>query len=344
MVYAGIDLHKHFSVITLVNDSGVLINQSKIRNSAIDILNCFAPYRPNVSAVVETTTGWYWLDKTLTEMNIPLTLAHAKFLKAIAYAKVKTDKVDSMTMAQLLRMDYIPQAYKLDESLRQLRDLMRARLRLVSKKAACLNSMHRLLEKFNLTPDLHKELDPLYLLQYQQMQDQRAFIAGQIKTLENTLIPTFKKNIYIQRLMAAPGIGKINATSITLEIGDINRFPTVKHFFSYCRLVPGADNSGYKVKHKSGNKDGNRYLKLAFSDAAVHAVQYFPVIKKFHRTKLRKKHKRVAYAIVAKELARIVYHILKDNQDFNGKFKGVMLERQKKMLWPRQASPNSLTG
>ncbi|WP_366522799.1 transposase [Ignavibacterium sp.] len=80
-----------------------------------------------------------------------LKLAHAKYVKAIAYAKVKTDKVDSHILAQLLRLNFIPEAYKISDDIRTLRDTLRARLRLSVKRTSCINFMHRMLEKFNIT-------------------------------------------------------------------------------------------------------------------------------------------------------------------------------------------------
>jgi transposase len=124
-----------------------------------------------------------------------------------------------------------------------------------------------------------------------------------------------------------------------LEVGDINRFASEKNFFSYCRLVPSARNSGGKAKQRS-SKDGNRYLKIVFSDAAVHALQYYPVIKRYHNSKLRKKKKQVAKAIISKEIARIVYYVLKNKSEFNNKFKGIELEHKKSVQWPRITSPN----
>jgi transposase len=67
------------------------------------------------------------------------------------------------------------------------------------------------------------------------------------------------------------------------------RFPTVQHFWSYCRLVPGAANAAARTRHRSGNKDGNRYLKLAFSHATVRAIQYFPEIRAWYQRWKRKK-------------------------------------------------------
>jgi len=106
----------------------------------------------------------------------------------------------------------------------------------------------------------------------------------------------------------------------------------------YCRLVPTARNYGGKTEQRS-SKDGNKYLKVVFCDAAIHAVQYYPVIRKYHNKLLRKKNKQIAKTIIAKELAEIVYHVLKNKTDFNNKFKGQELEHKKSLQWPRITSP-----
>jgi hypothetical protein len=103
-------------------------------------------------------------------------------------------------------------------------------------------------------------------------------------------------------------------------------------------LVPAADNSNRSVHHRS-SKDGNKYLKIAFSDAAVHAIQYYPEYKRFFQKRARRSNEAIARTCVAKELARIVYHILKNKQPYKG-FKGQEISRQKSAQWPRLSSPN----
>ena len=297
MFYTGIDLHKKTSYLTTVDESGSVLKQQNIRNRPINFQNYFASISGTHKATVETTGSWYWLADLCQTLSIELVLAHAKFVKAIAYAKVKTDKVDSHILAQLLRMDFIPKAHQIDPAKRELRDLMRTRLRLVHKRTSTLNSMCRILEKFNLdNPD---ELSDTYKFAYESFQIQEQLLQSQIKQLKQSLYPHLIPDDNIQHMIWIPGIGLINAFTIYLEIGNIERFPTENHFFSYCRLVPGAANSANKQQHKSGNKDGNKYLKIVFTDAAVHAVQYFPIIKKFYQSKLRKKSKLIARNIVA---------------------------------------------
>ena len=337
MYYTGIDQHKLTSYLTTVDNKGVIIKQANLKNNDFDILNYFHQLREKSIATVETTGGWYWLSDLLKENNIHLKLAHAKYVKAIAYAKVKTDKVDSQILAQLLRMDFIPEANKIDEDLRPHRDTLRARLRLTQKRTSALNFMSRMLEKFNIQNP--SELSEQYQLQYEQFCDQAEFLKQQILTLEKSIYPTLAPNQDIQHLLAIPGIGKMNAFTSFLEIYDINRFDTVKNFLSYCRLAPRASNSGGKVKQSKTPKDGNKYLKIVFSDAAIHAVQYYPVIKKYHNSLLRKKNKQIAKYIISKEIASIVYHVLKTKKSFNNKFKNIDLEHIKSIQWPRITSP-----
>ena len=136
-----------------------------------------------------------------------------------------------------------------------------------------------------------------------------------------------------------PRVGKVNAFTIYTEIDDIERFPSASRFFSYCRLVPGADNSAGKTPHRSGSKAGNCYLKLAFSHAGVRAIQYYPEIKTFYKAKLRRKPVRIARTLVSLEIARVVYQVLKNKENFNGRFKNEQLSRTKQSQWPRLASP-----
>jgi transposase len=336
MYYTGIDLHKVTSFLTTVDSKGNIIKQQNIKNVDHNFIQYFEPLKGKHKATVESTMTWYWLNDLLTTMKIPLVLAHAKYVKAIAYAKVKTDKVDSHILAQLLRMDYIPEAHKITGENRVLRDALRARLKIVQRHTGITNSMYLLLAKYNFSsPD---ELEGIARYQYEQLEDVEALFKEQILDLEKQLYPSLIPNEDIQRLLWIPGIGKMNAFNIVLEVDDINRFADEKNFFSYCRLVPSARNSAGKSIQRS-SKDGNKYLKVVFMDAATHAIQYYPVIRKWHNSNLRKKNKFVAKNILAKEIARIVFYTLKFKSDYNNKFKGKDLEHTKSLQWPRVVSP-----
>ncbi len=336
MYYTGIDLHKFTSYLTTVNSTGKIIKQQNIKNVDHNFIQYFDSIPGEHLTTVESTMTWYWLNDLLTSLNIPLVLAHAKYVKAIAYAKVKTDKVDSHILAQLLRMDYIPEAHKITGEKRILRDALRARLKIVQRHTGITNSMHLLLAKYNFSsPD---QLSGIAKYQFDQLSKVESLLKEQILDLEKQLYPFLIPNEDVQRLLWIPGIGKMNAFNIVLEVDDINRFADVKNFYSYCRLVPSARNSAGKSKQRC-SKDGNKYLKVVFSDAAVHAIQYYPVIRKYNNSLLRKKNKQIAKTIIAKELAKIVFQILKKKENYNKKFKGKDLEHTKSLQWPRVANP-----
>jgi len=338
MYFTGIDQHRLSSVVTTLTATGERITQVTLPNDRRLLTAYFAQFPGAHQAVVEATGRWYWLRDLLVPQGIDLHLAHAKFLKAIAYAKVKTDAVDSTILAQLLRTGLIPEAHMIADAQRGPRDVLRARLRLVERRSRCKNSLDRLLEKFNvLAVD---QLPPLYQLQAELQAAQITLLTDHVHTLERAIQGDLLETPAIQRLLWIPGIGRIVAFTIALEIDDIHRFPTVRHFWSYCRLVPGAADSGGRHRHRA-SKDGNRYLKLAFSHATVRAIQYFPEVRQWYQRWKRKKPIRIARALVAKELAQSVYHVLKDGVDFNQQFKGTPLTRQKQARWPRRASPSA---
>ena len=85
-------------------------------------------------------------------------------------------------------------------------------------------------------------------------------------------------------------------------------------------------------------------MKLAFGHAAVRAIQYYPEVRAWYGSKKRRKPDVVARALVAKEIARIAYPVLRKGEDFNGRFKGVPLSRTKQEQWPLLPSPAGITG
>lgn len=341
MFHSGIDLHKDNAFIATVDEQGKLVRQERVPCDPTAVLSYFDSIPGDHRASVECTAGWYWLDDLLSAHGIPLVLAHAKYLKAISYAKVKTDKVDATTLARLLWMDAVPVAHKISSELRDLRDIMRARLRIVQRRTLCLMNIHSLTQKMNCGNDLsiaHRKspeaLSSAHKLWLGLLYRQMDLLESQLRELEQFLQPALLPNEDIQRLLWIPGMGPITVFSVYLEIDGIDRFETDKRFVSYCRLVPGAKNSNRTQRHRSGCKDGNKYLKIAFSDAAVHAIQYYPEYRRLYGKIRRRSNEAIARTVVAKELARIVFHILKNKTDYRG-LKGQPMSRVKSASWPR---------
>ena len=345
--FTGLDLHKRSVTATTLDAAGTVVASSKMPCRPKALLAYFAQIPGDHAATVECTTGWYWVRDALAS-SVDLHLAHAKGVKAISTAEVKTDSADAKMLAHLLRTDLLPEAHMISDEVRPLRDVLRTRLKLVERRVATQNSISCLLERHNVRDVA--DLDAFGQLQAETHMEQAELLHGQVKRLESALVPHLVPDADVQRLLRISGIGKAVAFSIRLEVDDVSRFETDRQFFSYCRLVPSADNSGDRVRHER-SRDGNRYLKLAFSHAAVRAIQYYPEVKAWYGSKRRKKPEAVARALVAKEIARIAYHVLGKQEDFNGQFKGKALSRTKKELparlggaGPLLASPAGITG
>ena len=162
--YTGIDLHKRTAYLTTVDENGTVAGQKKLSCQRRALREYFRSFDGEAhQAVVETTIGWYWVADLLREEGVDFKLAHAKYLKAISYAKVKTDKVDSETLAQLLRADMIPEAHQISRTLRDKRDTLRTRLTLVGRRSSALQSIQTLLQKLNV--EEISDLPPLYQVQ-----------------------------------------------------------------------------------------------------------------------------------------------------------------------------------
>lgn len=317
MIHVGIDLHTNNMVNVALNDNGEVVREAKLPTSERALEDFFGGFDEPVQAVVECTSNWYWLSDWCQANGIDLTLAHAKMVKAISYAKVKTDKVDAGTLADLLRAGLIPEAYQIRPDRRELRELTRGRLRLVQWRGKLQSTLWNQAIKYNVQISgsqwryldqlggwLEPQLPPAANLQAQLMLEQISQLQAHIHRLEEEIEQQVPFEEAAERLMAVPGLGKVGAWTILAEIGDITRFPSAKQFVSYCRLVPGAKDSGGARRHKSGNKDGNRYLRAAFGQAAVSAYTHYKVVKKFYRKMKRRSGKPVARAVVAKELAK----------------------------------------
>ena len=356
MIYLGIDLHTRNMTIYAILSNGKKLGEWKLPNSVEQLDTLFETFNEPVKAVVEATSSWYWLSDWAQAHQIDLILAHAKMLKAIAYAKVKTDSVDARTLAELLAVDLIPTAHMVKGKQRELRELLRARLRFVWRRTKVQDSIYNLFFKYNVTiptypyqnlnlleAHLNRYLSPAARLEATLQIDQLRLLEYQIRQIEMH-IDTHEPNYpMLEAIQQIPGMGKVSAWAILAEIGDIHRFKSDKHFASYSRLVPGAADSGGKHRHKSGNKDGNKYLKIAFSQAAIGASRFYkPVRDYYHKVRLRSG-KHVARTVVAKELARIVYYMLTRQEAYKG-FKGKATPKDTYPNWPHSISPHSLSG
>jgi transposase len=139
----------------------------------------------------------------------------------------------------------------------------------------------------------------------------------QVETLERTVTERIQLRAEFCFLKTTPGIGQILALTIMLETGQIQRFPTVGDYASYCRCVGSQKLSNGKKKGQGNTKNGNKYLAWAFVEAANFAVRFNAKIKSFYQRKKAKSHGVVALKAVAHKLCRACYYIVKEQVPFD---------------------------
>jgi len=146
MLYTGIDYHRSFSYLTTMNEKGEIITQKKLPSNG-EIVDFLKEFEEEMEIAVEATPSWYWLYDHLENEGFQVRLSHPLKTKAIAYAKVKTDKVDSATLAHLLRSNLLPLSYVPEKETRLNRELLRYRAGLVRIQTRVKNKIHTVLAK-----------------------------------------------------------------------------------------------------------------------------------------------------------------------------------------------------
>jgi len=332
----GIDLHARQMYVCLMDRDGKKLVHTNIKNNDFDyFLKRVAPYRHDLTICCECMFGWYWLADACQAACLTFVLAHALYLKAIHGGKNKNDRIDSEKLAHLLRTNLIPPAYVYPADKRPLRALLRQRLFFVWRRAELLARIHSHQLAHNRAPQkqTRRNRDPWekqllaaedHPLRQLALQNDLAMIRHfdtQIFQLEEELQRQAKKNASrdYALLQTVPGIGENLGMTILCEIGDITRFPTVKNFLSYSRLVKGTVASAGKIKGLRGAKLGNPYLRWAFGEAAVIAKRDHAVIGPLaQRLEARMNgNKFKANTVVAIKLARAVYFMLKGKTVFD---------------------------
>jgi transposase len=320
--YCGIDLHARSMYVCIVNQDGEILVHRNMKAASDPFLKAVAPYRDGLVVAVECIFTWYWLADLCAQEGIPFVLGHARSMKAIHGGKAKNDKIDSQKIAVLLRGGMPPQAYVYPAQMRATRDLLRRRTHLMRKRAELLAHVQNTNSPYNL-PEIGKKIA------YKANRDgvaERFHDAAVQKTIEVDLaLITYDDELlkdlelYILKtarhhdahtlylLQTLPGIGKILSLVLLYEIHQIDRFPSVQDFASYCRLVKCSKESGGKRLGTSGKKIGNAHLKWAFSEAATLFLRNNPQGQKL-LARLEKKHdKGKALSILAHKLGRAVY-------------------------------------
>lgn len=328
--YLGIDLHLKRTYAVLMDETGAVIDERRLLNDEFEqYLTDVVP--KNTYAVLEATRNWPFMYDLLDEHLERVELAHPKALKAIAAAVVKDDPIDSRTLAQLARLNYLPIAYAAPKEIRDLRTYMRHREWLVRQRTQCKNRVHAVLAGYNLVSpvsdlfgakgrqfiaETNEKLQPGTRRTIRDLLDLIDHLDQYIQALEDDLVLTPDQNQKVRLLKTIPGVGQLTGTIIVAEIGDIERFNSPKALCNWAGLTPKVRKSDKTVFHGRISKQGSAYLRGAMTRAASVASYKSKRWRQVHETLVLRCGKTAAKVAVARRLLTVVYFMLKRNEAY----------------------------
>jgi transposase len=330
MLYIGMDIHKRFSWVAVVDESGKVLNQGRLNHTPPEELtDYFKQFPKDTQVIMEPSCGWGWISDKISALGLKVILAHPLKVRLIAESQIKTDKIDAVVLAQLQRTSFLPQAYLAPQKIRRLRELFRCRCGLVRMRTTLKLRIHALLIRlgiFHNFSDLFGKtgrafLDSLKLefVYRENLARQLRIIdllTKEIKQIEKVIARRVQEDPQAKRLTTIPGIGSILAYLITTEIGEITRFRSAKKLASYCGLVPQVRQSAGSCYHGHLINGGNSLLRWGFIEAAQVAIRFNPELKVWADKIKRKKGSGVAICAVARKLVNIVYQLLIRERDY----------------------------
>ena len=330
-LYTAFDLHANNSYGAIIGEQGQRVKRQRLANDPELIFQFLLPYKAEiVGVVVESTYNWYWLVDALMSAGYKVHLANTAGIQKYKGLKHSDDQDDAFWLAEMLRLNILPEGHIYPKEERPIRDLLRKRGHLVKLRTSLIISLQNIIDrncgtriKVNDVKRLKEDMVAPFVAGNEDLalaglvsKESIDFLTVKIRAIESSVESRVKLKEPYKNLLTIPGIGKILSLTIMLETGDMDRFEKVGNYASYCRKVSTRWTSNDKKKGKGNKKNGNKYLAWAFSEAAEFARRYDPQARAFYNRKLQKTNFMVAHSALAHKLARATYHVIKEQTPF----------------------------
>jgi transposase len=326
----GLDAHKRVMQFCVLGEDGELLAHHRLGGQREELLD-FAERHllPTDSLVLEATFHTWALVDLFRPYVARVVVSNPLRTRAIALAKVKTDKIDARVLADLLRSNYLPEVWQPDPETRRWRALTHRRSALVSDRTTLKNRIQSLLAQRLVATsegDLFtaKGLDWLALLELDE--DGRSMlesdlrllkaVSQEIDALDAQIAPLAHRQDQARLLMTLPGVDAVVALALLAAWGDAKRFPDPDRAASALGLAPSTRGSGNKTYHGSITKQGNSHARWLLVQAAQHLHHNPGPLGVFFRRLKTKKNHNVAVVAAARKMATIAWWMLTRNEPY----------------------------
>lgn len=359
-MFYGLDVHKEFIQVCALGAKGTKRKECRVAASA-EAVERFAKGLRSTDHVVLEATFHTWALHDILARHVPhVVVANPLQVKAIAHARIKTDKVDAFTLARLLRADFIPEVQMPDQETWALRQLVSHRRLLVKQRTISKNAIHAVLNRRlikNPHPDPFSqrarkwmsslELPPAETFLLQNSMILLEDLDDRIEAADQQLLAIASVNASARLLITIPGVAITVATGIVAAIGDIKRFDCPGKLASYFGLVPRVSQSAARCHHGSITKQGtNSGRALAVEAAQILARSSSPLTATYWRVRRKRGHN-VAVTALARKLIVVVWYLLTKEEPYRYTEAKTARRKLKKATPPEQKKyayriPNSL--
>lgn len=328
--FVGCDVHKRTAVFTILLSDGTQFATYTVPVTR-EALAAFAERQLSGEdrLAMEATTNTWAVAGVLQPFVKEIVVGNPLKVRAIAEAKIKTDKVDSRVLAELLRCDYLPVVWQPDQETQRLRRLTHRRAALVSDRTRLKNRLHSILHH-TLVPlpeyDLFSKKGIAWLRQVPLAQEEALARASDLRLLEQTeleiaeldqlLVREAWQDKKVRLVMSIPGIDYTVAQTCLAAIGEVSRFPNAKKLSAYLGLNPSTRQSGPHCYHGPITKQGNAHARWLLVQAAQHLAQYRGPLGQTMRRIVKRKNRNVAVVACARKLAVLLWHVLSSGEPF----------------------------
>ena len=321
-VYVGIDVHRKRSQVAVVTEDGTVQLNKNMVNGSEPMLRLIGDLPAGTPVAFEAAFGWGWLARLLEDYGFEAHLVHPLRCKAIASARLKNDKVDAATLAQLLRADLLPEAWIAPPEVRQLRALLRHRAGLVRLRHPAAEPDPRGGGRLRLRPvrQLPVRAGPRLAGRARAARG----VAGDrrptawrsstawrrvIDRIDGELRQHAKADPRVKILTTLPGVGQFTALVMLAEIGDISRFPSARKLASWAGLTPTVRGSDRTVRHGHISKQGSAWLRWVLNQAAQTAKRS-PEFAATYAAIAKRRGKKIATIAISRKLLTRAWHLL----------------------------------
>jgi transposase len=330
--FVGLDIGKWKCRAAIMNQEGNILDEFTFTNNHEGIENLATKLNLQDRVVMESTGSvWTNLYDQLDDRNIDVSLANPLKTKAIASAKIKSDKIDARILAHLLRSNLIAESYVPGKPLREILALMRHRVAIVKIRTMVKNQIHAIVDKHGLPceySDMFDKRGMEWLRSLELPSLDKLILDNHLTHLENLNQQTDRvdEEVHskacddedVRLLLSLTGVDVYTALLIGSEIGNINRFPDYKKLVSWARLATSLHQSGSVEYHGSITKQG-KMLRWIMVEAAHVAVTHDPRMRSFYE---RVKHRRggqKTIVAVANKMLKITWFMLTRREPYESR-------------------------